>query len=50
LLLGKIDECIKDALATDGDSQISQNRMGYDEIEYNRNKDKGIYILDIIRI
>ena len=25
----------------DGDSQISQNRMGYDEIEYNRNKDKG---------
>ena len=25
----------------DGDSQISQNRMGYDEIECNRNKDKG---------
>ncbi|WVZ26747.1 hypothetical protein V8G54_000003 (mitochondrion) [Vigna mungo] len=25
----------------DGDSQISQNRMGYDQIEYNRNKDKG---------
>ena len=23
----------------DGDSQISQNRMGYDEIECNRNKD-----------
>ncbi len=25
----------------DGDSQISQNRMGYDEIECNRNKDTG---------
>ncbi|KAF1855288.1 hypothetical protein Lal_00044991 [Lupinus albus] len=25
----------------DGDSQISQNRMGYDEIECNRNKDRG---------
>lgn len=25
----------------DGDSKISQNRMGYNEIEYNRNKDKG---------
>lgn len=24
----------------DGDSQISQNRMGYDEIECNRNKDR----------
>jgi hypothetical protein len=24
----------------DGDSKISQNRMGYDEIECNRNKDK----------
>ena len=24
----------------DGDSQISQNGMGYDEIKYNRNKDK----------
>ena len=25
----------------DGDSQISQNRMGYDEIECNRNKTQG---------
>ena len=25
----------------DGDSQISQNRMGYDEIECNRKKDTG---------
>lgn len=25
----------------DGDSQISQNRMRYDEIECNRNKDRG---------
>lgn len=24
----------------DGDSQISQNRMWYDEIECNRNKDR----------
>jgi hypothetical protein len=25
----------------DGDSQISKNRIGYDEIECNRNKDTG---------
>ncbi|WVY89108.1 hypothetical protein V8G54_037960 (chloroplast) [Vigna mungo] len=40
----KIDECIKDALAT-ASTSISKNselnRMGYDQIEYNRNKDKG---------
>lgn len=24
----------------DGDFQITQNRMGYDEIECNRNKDR----------
>ena len=31
----------------DGDSQISQNRMSDDEIEYNRNKDKERVLLTV---
>jgi len=31
----------------DGDSQISQNRMSYDEIEYNRNKDRERVLLTV---
>ncbi|KAF1876839.1 hypothetical protein Lal_00033128 [Lupinus albus] len=33
----------------DGDSQISQNRMGYDEIECNRNKDRGEQNSELIK-